>query len=68
MLLNHLENRDKSFLRILERGIYANSQSPYRKLLLHAGLEFADVVSLVRQLGVEGMLARLWPAVSFLCL
>ena len=62
MLINHLESRDESFLRILERGIYTNPRSPYRKLLLHAGVEFADVVSLVRRHGVEGALARLYDA------
>lgn len=62
MLLTHLQNREESFLPILERGIYANPRSPYRKLLLHAGVEFADVVSLARQWGVEGTLARLYDA------
>ena len=62
MLVKHLVSRDESFLRILESGIYANPRSPYRKLLLHAGVEFADVVSLVRRHGVEGTLAQLYEA------
>lgn len=60
MVLHHLESRDESLLSIVEHGIYANPRSPYRKLLLHAGIEFADVVSLIRQLGVEGTLAQLY--------
>jgi hypothetical protein len=60
MLIDGLENRDKSFLSILERGIYATSRSPYRKLLLHAGVEFGDAVRLVHQLGIEGTLAKLY--------
>jgi hypothetical protein len=60
MLIHHLESRDESFLSIVEHGIYANPRSPYRKLLLHAGIEFADVVRLIRQQGVEGTLAQLY--------
>jgi hypothetical protein len=62
MLAHHLETREESFLRILEHGIYANPKSPYRKLLLHAGVEFPDVVDLVRRYGVEGALAQLYDA------
>lgn len=60
MLMDGLENRDESFLRIIERGIYANPRSPYRKLLLHAGVEFGDVAQLLHQLGIEGTLAKLY--------
>ena len=59
MLIDGLEKRDESLLRIIERGIYANPRSPYRKLLLHAGIEFGDVAQLVHQLGIEGTMARL---------
>ncbi|HWP92022.1 MAG TPA: hypothetical protein VNN20_07485 [Thermodesulfobacteriota bacterium] len=62
MLVRQLDAREESFLRILERGIYANPGSPYRKLLLHAGVEFADVVELVRRYGVEGALVKLYDA------
>ena len=62
MLAHQLETREESFLCILERGIYPNPRSPYRKLLLHAGVEFADVVGLVRRYGVEGALAQLYDA------
>ena len=60
MLVHQLEIREESFLRVLERGIYANPQSPYRRLLKHAGVEFTDVVNLVRQYGVEGALGQLY--------
>ncbi len=60
MLVHQLEIREESFLRILERGIYANPQSPYRRLLKHAGVEFTNVINLVRQYGVEGALGQLY--------
>lgn len=60
MLTHQLETRDESFLRIMERGIYANPRSPHLKLLRHAGIEFGDVVRLVGQLGVEGALGQLY--------
>ena len=59
-LTHQLRTRDESFLRILERGIYANPQSPYRKLLRHAGIEYAHVARLVGQHGVEGALSELY--------
>ena len=62
MLAHRLETREESFLRIIERGVYAYPQSPYRKLLLHAGIEFADVLSMVQQHGVEEALVKLYGA------
>jgi hypothetical protein len=62
MLAHQLETREDSFLRIVERGVYENIRSPYRKLLKQAGIEFGDIVSLVRQHGVEGALVRLYDA------
>jgi hypothetical protein len=51
-----------SFLRVLERGVYANPSSPYRKLLEHAGIEHGDVAALVREDGLENALERLYDA------
>ncbi|MGH7799087.1 MAG: hypothetical protein ACREOW_00480 [Thermodesulfobacteriota bacterium] len=62
MLVNHLERRDESFLRILERGVYANPRSPYYQLLKHARVEFPDVVGVVKQHGIEGALTQLYEA------
>ena len=47
------------YLQLLERGIYANSRSPYRRLLEHAGYKFEDVQALVRDQGLEGALSHL---------
>jgi hypothetical protein len=57
-----LERRERSFLEILERGVFGHAQSPYRRLLDVAGIEFGDVEALVRRDGVEGALERLYDA------
>ena len=62
VLKRQLEDREESFLRVLELGIYGSPRSPYRRLLLHAGFEFHDVKALVRELGLEEALARLHEA------
>jgi hypothetical protein len=55
-----LHAREDNFLRVLQRGVYGQPQSPFRALLMHAGAELEDVVRLVRTEGVEGALARLY--------
>ena len=57
-----LRGRAETFLRILERGIYARPASPYCKLLRHAGVEWGDVAAHVRQEGVEAALGKLYDA------
>lgn len=54
-----LQRRRESFLFVLEHGIYGNPRSPYLALLRHLDIERGDVVGMVRELGVEGALARL---------
>ncbi|MDX1529894.1 MAG: hypothetical protein R3362_00070 [Rhodothermales bacterium] len=46
----------------MQRGVYEHAASPYRKLLLHAGIEFGDVRRSVQTLGVEETLGRLYDA------
>jgi hypothetical protein len=55
-----LHAREDNFLRILERGVYGQPDSPFRALLVHAGAEYGDVAGLVRGDGVEEALARLY--------
>jgi hypothetical protein len=57
-----LADRERSFLELLERAVYPQPDSPYRQLLLHAGVELGDVRNLVAQNGVEPALARLYDA------
>ena len=59
IIATQLQARDENFLRIMERGIYANPHSPYRRLLLNAGFQFDDVRHLVRERGLEGALSNL---------
>lgn len=67
-IVQQLRNREESFLRLLERGVFANPRSPYGKLLRYAGCEFGDVAQLVRQNGIEETLARLYRAGIFVTL
>lgn len=47
-------------LDLFERGIYANRRSPYRRLLIAAGIEYGDVAALIADTGVEATLIRLY--------
>jgi hypothetical protein len=60
LIARQFGNRERSFLQVLERAVFANPRSPYRKLLQHAGLEFPDVSRLVRQDGLEAALETLY--------
>jgi hypothetical protein len=62
LIRQHLAVREQTFLTILERGVYANERSPYRRLLLHAAIGLDDVRRMVEQSGVEGALHRLYDA------
>lgn len=57
---NRLDVREDNLLRIFERGIYAQPHSPFRALLVHAGVELGDVRELLRSEGVERTLERLY--------
>ncbi len=57
-----LANREESFLAILRRGVYAQSESPYRKLLDEAGIACEDVARLVRLNGLESALKTMYDA------
>lgn len=57
-----LERREESFLDLVERAIYSNPASPYRRLLHHGGVEPGDLRSLVQRRGLEGALEALQEA------
>jgi len=67
VVAHQLAVRDESFLTMI-RGIYDHPHSPYRKLLVHAGIEFSDIEHLVRQYGVEGALSDLYEAGVYISL
>jgi hypothetical protein len=54
-----LAEREASFLRLVERGIFGYSRSPYRPLLKLADCEMGDVKNMVRSRGLEGTLRAL---------
>ena len=68
VLTRQLQRREETFLQVLERGIYGNSNSPYRRLLLHAGFQFEDVQRLVKDEGLTGALSRLHDAGVYMTL
>lgn len=61
-LAARLADREGLLLDVLRRGVYARPGSPYRALLLHAGIEDGDAAALVRGHGVEGALRSLLEA------
>ncbi len=54
-----LEHRERRFLNMADRAVYANRRSPYRRLLAHAGCERGDLHALVAREGIEGALRKL---------
>src|SRR5581483_199401 len=63
-----LEQREASFLRVAERGIYGYPRSPYLPLLKLAGCTLGDLRQMVRSRGLEetlGVLRREGVYVSF---
>jgi hypothetical protein len=54
-----LDTRAERFSELVRALIYDRPDSPYRKLLHHAGCEFADLQSHVRRHGLEETLVKL---------
>jgi len=54
-----MQVRERSFVEMLSRAVFANRRSPYRKLFEAAGCELADVEKLARSEGIEGALRKL---------
>ena len=68
LLDEQLRHRERTFLGHLERAVYARPDSRYRALLDHVGVAHGDVASLVRDVGLEGALARLYEQGVYLTL
>jgi hypothetical protein len=56
ILRQRLERRESDFLALVDRAVYANPSSPYRRLLALAGCEPGDLAWLVKTEGIEGAL------------
>jgi len=68
ILESRLKSREQSFLSIIEMGVYSNPDSPYYKLLRHAGVEYGDIVRMTYNYGAEGCLERLYDAGVYISL
>jgi hypothetical protein len=60
ILRRRLERRERDFLYLVQRSVFANSTSPYRSLLQMAGCEYGDIERLVQHDGVEHALRMLF--------
>jgi hypothetical protein len=65
-LARRLDARGAIFLDVTRRAIYSRGESPYGRLLRHAGCEYGDLERLVRGDGVEGALRALLAAGVYL--
>jgi hypothetical protein len=54
-----LDIREKRFLELVRSEVYERPESPYLRLLNHAGCEFADLQARVNRYGLEATLAKL---------
>jgi hypothetical protein len=61
-ITRRLRQRERSFLRLMQRTVYRNLRSPYRALLQHAGIALADLTQLVARDGLEATLGHLYDA------
>lgn len=55
-----LQERETTFLAVLEHAVYRNPRSPYRALLEAADAQLGDVARLVQAEGLEAALGRLY--------
>jgi hypothetical protein len=62
ILKQQLQRREETFLRVLERGVYGNPKSPYRRLLVQSGFQYEDVRVLIQDRGLEKTLGQLHEA------
>jgi hypothetical protein len=59
MIEGRLAQREVNFLRLIERGIFGYSKSPYLPLMKQAGCEVGDIKNLLRAGGLEKTLHSL---------
>jgi hypothetical protein len=61
-MARRLRQRERSFLRLMQRTVYSNLRSPYRALLRHAGIALPDLAQHIARDGLERTLAYLYDA------
>lgn len=62
VIRERLDRRAESFIGLVTRAVYTQPDSPYGRLLRHAGIESGDLDRLVQAEGVEGALGHLHDA------
>ena len=60
IVVQSLARREENFLRLVKFGIYGKDDSPFRKLLIHAGVDFVEFRRRVQEEGLELALKRLY--------
>jgi hypothetical protein len=61
-LHRQLAAREEAFASTVQRAVFDNPVSPYRRLLDWAGITFGDVAASLTEAGVDGTLERLYEA------
>ena len=61
-IVRNLVMRERNFLDMIRRGVFAVADSPYRRLLEHAGIGVADIEHAVTTKGLEASLEMLFEA------
>ena len=59
IIQQRLADREANFLRLMERGVFGYSQSPYLPLLKMIGCELGDIHNMVQARGLESTLHHL---------
>jgi hypothetical protein len=59
VISQRLQDREKNFLNLSQKGIYNNSHSPYLPLLENAGCLYGDLEHMVSRDGLESTLQKL---------
>src|SRR5262245_59034193 len=54
-----MEQRESNFLKLVEKAVYGNPGSPYKRLLRLARCEMGDLRAMVRQRGLSRTLREL---------
>ncbi|HVF38844.1 MAG TPA: hypothetical protein VM939_03015, partial [Gemmatimonadaceae bacterium] len=62
ILVERIAARERNFLALMKKGVYETPRSPYLFLLKQAGCTQEDLHELVRTIGIEGTLGKLYDA------
>ncbi len=66
IIKKRMEQREENFLEIIKKGIYDNRESPYLKLLEIIDCGFGDIERLVKKIGIEKTLGKLYDSGIYL--